>query len=456
MVNLLLPTILLILPSAFFILRKWQSGVVLFFIFLILEDSARKIIPGQPSYVMLLKDIILFLTYSSFFFYFTLNHKKIWKPPFAAFLAILSFFLLVGIFNPNSPNLFFGLIGLRSYFWYAPLIFLGYCVFNDKEKLFRFCKILVFMAIPLLVFALLQYFFSNSDFALLNAFESGHNIHSFGWIESGEVPLLPSVFGSGPRYGRFSMFLFFLGLGLLGLKKKDKLVVLSTTSAFFGVFLSGSRVAFALTVIGAILFVFLTFNFRKNIFKIILWGILALIFISLFFFSFFKDTALFQISAFKYFFTERIFFIQGDFGRAISEAILFGNGTGTLSQGRESIPGGLEWYEYQTYELRQGFWFESGLARVIFELGIVGALIFYAFWVNLFYLMKKELNDLRKSKFYYLASGMAIFSLVMVVWYTFFHHQVLGDAVTLAPLWLAIGLFFRLKNLDLKADSVVK
>ena len=48
------------------IFRRWQFGVYLIFAWLLLEDMIRRFIPGQPVEIMLVKDVLIALTYFSF------------------------------------------------------------------------------------------------------------------------------------------------------------------------------------------------------------------------------------------------------------------------------------------------------------------------------------------------------------------------------------------------------
>ena len=59
------------------------------------------------------------------------------------------------------------------------------------------------------------------------------------------------------------MLLFFLGIGLLTIKK-NKLLIISAISAFLGIILSGSRSAFVLTIIGIVLFMIFAESEKKD------------------------------------------------------------------------------------------------------------------------------------------------------------------------------------------------
>jgi len=449
------------------ILSRWRWGVILIFVWFLLEDLIRRLIPGQPSQIILAKDILIALTYFSFFVFIVLKNKKIWKPAFGGVLLLFAAVSIINVFNPNSPGLLFGLIGLRSYLWYLPLMFLGYYMFDKEEKLLKFCQILVYLSIPLFLLAILQYLFYESGLAFIRPFTESSQFHAFRivigtWVKNGSVPLLSSVFGTAHRYSRFSMLLFFLGLGLLATKyprnlsfpkKRKILLIVSILSAFFGIILSSARTAFILTTVGAVLFfAFATYIKNSQIFdlgknnRIWIFSLIAVILIVLPIIFLFGNSAFFQISAFYFAFNERIPWAFEGFRSALANAKFFGMGTGTFSQGLRNIPGSVEWNNQNKELITTGFRFENGFGRLIFELGIFGTIIFYLFWLYLFYQMKKEINLLKNSNLRNPGLSIFIFSFLLMVWFSFVHHQVLGDATTLVILWFFLGVFFSLRK----------
>ena len=469
--------LLAIIPAivlAAVIFSRWRLGVILVFVWLFLEDVIRRLIPGQPQQIMLIKDFLIALTYFSFLLWLIFKNKKIWKPAFGIMLFLLAAYILIDVFNLNSSSLLFGLIGLRGYLWYLPLMFLGYYMFDKEEKLLKFCRILAISAIPLFLFVIFQYFFYNTGWLLVRPFGKAVPFHSFQMFInstsiSGDMLLFSSVFGVGHRFSRFAMLLFFLGLGLLATKypvssKKRKFVLLmSIFSAFLGIFLSSARTAFALTLGGAVLFlVFATY--RKDTKIHYFWQnkrllILSLISVALLFllaFLFLGNRILFQVSVFNDAFKERIPWVLDGFKSALVNSKFFGMGTGTFSQGIFNIPGGTDWVNQNQELITTGFRFETGFGRIIFELGILGAVIFFLFWISLFYHMKKELKLLNNSNLRNLGLGILIFSFLMIFWFVFVHHQVLGDATTLVILWFFLGVFFGLNKItkhELKGDG---
>ncbi|MBA7603144.1 hypothetical protein ES703_10248 [subsurface metagenome] len=452
--------ILILLIISFIILRQWRNGIIFIFICIYLEDVIRRIIPGQPPQVMLIKDSLLLITYFAFFVTLVIiNNKKpfaLWKPPFLTGFLLFGGWCFVGSFNPNIPNPLFPIIGLRSYLWYAPLFFLGYYMFNSEEKVLRFCRILVYTAIPLFIFSIYQYIFFDKANVLIRPFERAHQIHSFHLVETGAVMKISSFFGTGQRYAMFSMFLFFLGMAIYLTSKKNKLLLISTISAFLGVVISGSRAVFALSVVGFILFFMLITSMgrrgKKSVYlylwkgnRIIRFG-LVLFVVLIGILSIYKiggDIGLFQISAFYFAMEERIPWLIRDISGVLSGLTWLGYGTGTMSQGLQYISGGVDW----KYIMPGGSSLESGISKIIFELGIFGFIFFYFFWGHLFFRIKKELKIINHTNLKNIGVSIFVFLICTLIRFSFIHHQVLGDATVLIILWFFIGIIFNLKNL---------
>ena len=48
---------------------------------------------------------------------------------------------ILEVFNPNSPHILYGLMGIKIYFYYIPLMFVGYALIRDDEDLRKFLVI---------------------------------------------------------------------------------------------------------------------------------------------------------------------------------------------------------------------------------------------------------------------------------------------------------------------------
>ncbi len=116
---ILLAAFLVILPS-------WRRGVYLLFGWLLVEDVVRRIIPGQPIEIQLVKEVILGWIYIAFFISLKRQRRSFWAPPFFPSLLAFSSAVLLDSLNPSLPGLFVPLLGIRSYLWYVPLLWVGY------------------------------------------------------------------------------------------------------------------------------------------------------------------------------------------------------------------------------------------------------------------------------------------------------------------------------------------
>ena len=60
------------------------------------------------------------------------------RPPFLMPLLILIWFGSMQVFNPASTHIMYGLMGFKIFFYYVPLIFIGYALLNSEAELRRF------------------------------------------------------------------------------------------------------------------------------------------------------------------------------------------------------------------------------------------------------------------------------------------------------------------------------
>jgi len=451
-VSALFPLSLFVIGNIFL---RWRFGVVLIFIWLFVGDAVRKIIPGQPPEIILIGDILLFFTYVSFFVSHIIKGKAIWTPPFLGSFLLFLFFVIAGFFNSLLPSLATGLIGFRSYIWFAPLLFLGYSFFKNKEQFLRFCRILVMLAVPIFLFAFAGSVLENSAPPIVKPFETAHQFHTFG-IED-VVDKIPSIFGTDQRYGMVTLFLFLLGLGLLASgtnsKTSKKRIIFATLCALAGAIISGSRSAFVLAVLGFFLFVVISrrhFLKRQGIVllrfmklkRAFVLFIFLLLFLLLLYLVGGNSLGLFQIYALLNVFNSRVLIFAQEMRSASPLISFFGHGTGTFAQGLGEIG------QFGRLNERIIAGGETGVMRLFFELGIVGFFVFYGFWIKIFIHIKNSLKEINNSDLKYTALSFSIFIFLVLLRFTFVHHQVLGDSAVLVLIWFFLGILFKMKSLE--------
>ena len=439
-------------------LARWRVGLLALFLWFFLGDSVRKFVPGQPAELLLVGDAVLLLVYIFFFVYKITKKENIFTPPFWGALMFFAFIVVLGVFNPLSLSLATGLVGLRSYLWFVPLVFLGYAFFGSKEQLLKFCRVLVYMAIPLFFFAVLQGVLGDAAPSFLRPFETTHQAHAFGiGFRGGPVDKISSIFGTDQRYGAVSLFLFLTGLGLLAASRTPKersrsWVYAGTLSAFLGIIISGSGSAFVMAVFGFLLFVAIARRIAGKEKAIILWGFLKTKWVIFLFvlllatllgvYVFFSNVGLSQIFMFVRVFNHLPDVFIKDMQFVIPNAPILGFGTGISAQGLQEIGQSKEGLAELAH---QGG--ETGVKRLLFELGIVGFVVFYVFWGRIFFHIRRLLRTVTDSQLKFVGVAIALFAFLVLLRFTFVHHQALGDYAVLTPLWFFLGTLFKLKEL---------
>lgn len=121
------------------VLQNWRNGVYLFLAWLLFEDFARKFL-GNNMAIYFAKDFLVLLVYLSFFAAYRRKDADLqtFRPPFLPVLLIFVWFGAMQVFNPASTSIFYGLLGMKLYFYYMPLIVVGYAMINSEAELRKF------------------------------------------------------------------------------------------------------------------------------------------------------------------------------------------------------------------------------------------------------------------------------------------------------------------------------
>ena len=124
------------------ILNDWKNGVYFLLAWLLFEDLARKFL-GNNMAIYFAKDVLAATVYLSFFI--SLSKKETsrgrFRPPFLIPLLALIWFGAIQVFNPASTHIAFGLMGMKLYFYYVPLLIIGYALIDSEKSLRRFFSV---------------------------------------------------------------------------------------------------------------------------------------------------------------------------------------------------------------------------------------------------------------------------------------------------------------------------
>ena len=93
---------------------------------------------GNSTALFFGKDVLAFLTYLSLFAAVRAGREKSFRPKFLLFLVIFVWLGIIQIFNPNSPHVLYGILGFKIYFFYVPMMYVGYALVRTDEDLRKF------------------------------------------------------------------------------------------------------------------------------------------------------------------------------------------------------------------------------------------------------------------------------------------------------------------------------
>src|SRR5580698_6984160 len=239
------------------ILHNWRNGVYFFLSWLLFEDFARKFL-GNDLAIYFAKDFLLLVVYISFFVAVRRKEVTVFRPPFLMPLLIFVWFGVIQIFNPASTHIMYGLMGMKIYFYYVPLMFVGYALLNSETELRRFFTINLVLILIIVSLGIAQSILGPS---FLNPAVQAEDLRELSSLyrvtESGATAYRPtSVFVSAGRYADFIMVAWILVLGFSGYlllrhKKGRILAFIAIPVTAAGAFLTASRGSFMWGMINA-------------------------------------------------------------------------------------------------------------------------------------------------------------------------------------------------------------
>ena len=118
------------------ILNNWRDGLYFFLTWLLFEDFARKFL-GNNMAIFFAKDALAAVVYLSFFLAYRRKEVATFRPAFLTPLLLFVWFGVMQVFNPASTHLMYGVMGLKLFFYYVPLLFVGYALLNSEAELRR-------------------------------------------------------------------------------------------------------------------------------------------------------------------------------------------------------------------------------------------------------------------------------------------------------------------------------
>lgn len=461
---------------AIIVLRNWRLGFYCFFCWMLFEDLVRKYM-GNGTALFFGKDILLALVYIALYLDIRRRKEKWFRPPFLLFISLFFWLAVLEVFNPYSPSILYGLLGLKLYFYYIPLIYVGYALIRTDDDVQRFLRINMVASIVISALGIAQAIRGNG---FLNPTNLAPSLQELGDLQkvtpiSGQVFSLPdSVFVSSGRFAMFLIVAFAIAMGTTGYlllrARRGRLigfVAIGTIGA--ATLLCGSRTAVMYVLVSALA---LSAGFLwganwkrsqgrrllKAIRRCAIVGALGLAGVILIFpkavesrLAFYSETLLPNSSA--YALTDRAWdYPVQNLMDAFQEHWIVGGGTGTGSLGTQYVSRVIG-------QPPPGVWVEEGFGDLIVEMGILAPLLWLLWGGAVLYYSWKVVRQLRGTRFLPLAIVIVWYAFLLLFPMTYGAISAYQDYVCSIYMWLLIGVLYRLPEIaaafpDAAADPV--
>src|SRR6266478_4553691 len=199
-------------------LNNWRNGLYFFLTWLLFEDFARKYL-GNNMAIYFAKDVLAAVVYLSFFLAYRQKHVTSFRPPFLVPVLLFVWFGVMQVFNPASTHLVYGVLGLKLFFYYVPLLFVGYALLNSEAELRRFFFVNMVLAAIIVSLGIAQAIIGHT---FLNPTVVAEDIRELSGLYrtspiSGLTMYRPtSVFVSTGRFGNFLQVTWLMVFGFSG------------------------------------------------------------------------------------------------------------------------------------------------------------------------------------------------------------------------------------------------
>jgi len=454
------------------VLNDWRKGLYLLFAWILFEDFVRKYL-GNNMAIYFIKDALAIVLYLSFFRARLAKRVERFRIPFRIPLLLFFWVGLMQMFNPASTSIFFGILGMKIYFLYVPLVYIGYALMESEEDLRRFFSFASALILIIAALGLAQAIIGPS---FLNPAQLQEDIRDLSTLyrvaSSGAMAYRPtSVFVGAGRFQDFlqSAWLISMGYGgylLLRSRHGRTLSAITVSVVSAASLMSTSKGVFLWTIGTALVF---TAGFlwgapwrQREVTQVLRAiqrtafgagiGILLLLTVfpkelgsRLLFYSdklmpnsptseLMERAQSYPLANFKYAFTYPRW--------------PYGYGIGTCSFGGQYVTRIM-------HATPMHFCVESGFGNMMLELGIVGLVLWIVLGLYIGISAWKIVKELR---------GTPWFPLAFIIWlyaiFLFFPQMYLGgsayqDYLLNAYLWLLLGILYRLRSFA-KAIQVVQ
>ncbi len=454
------------------ILRDWRNGLYLFLAWLLFEDLGRKFL-GNNMAIYFAKDVLLLVVYLAFFIAYRRKDPRLqtFRPPFLGILLAFVWFGAMQVFNPASTHIFYGLLGMKLYFYYVPLMFVGYALITSESELRKFFTINLGLMSVIVTLGIIQSIIGPK---FLNPEVMAEDIrllsHSYREAPiSGVMVYRPtSVFVSAGRFQDLVIVAWLLVFGFSGYlllrhRRGRTFVFLALGVTAAACVMGASRGVFMWTLgsalVGGAAFIWGA-PWRQGealrIFRMLQRAVLGIALAAVVLLFTYPDAFLNRLALFSETLDPRSpanelvhrtrdypllnFLAAFDYDRWP-----YGYGIGTLSLGGQYVTK----FFHKSPPVGS---VESGFGSIIIEMGIVGFFLWISMAIAIVVAAWKVVRKLKGSPWFPVAFMIFWYAFLLLLPLTYEGMQAYQDFILNAYLWLLLGVLFRLPKLALDAQ----
>jgi hypothetical protein len=452
-------------------LNNWRRGLYIFVAWLLFEDFARKYL-GNNMVIYFAKDFLAGIVYLSFFLAWRRKEIQAFRPPFLIPVLMLVWLGFMQVFNPASPHILYGILGVKLFFYYVPLIFVGYSLFDSELELQRFFTLNLILMSAIASLGIAQAILGPT---FLNPATIQEDIRELSTLYrvapiSGVIVYRPvSVFVSTGRYVDMLDVAWIIGLGFVGYTllryvKGRKIAFAAVTLLAAGIVLASSRGAFAWSLIGATVMItaFIwgapwrqgeVVRVIRTIFRVGLGIVLALTLLLATFpeallgrLALYSETMSPDSPSNELVHRARDYPLKNFLGAFDFDRWPYGYGIGTTSLGTQ--------YVQKLVGTRPlGISVESGFGALVVEMGILGLIFWLIMMMAILASAWKIVKQVRGSPWFPIGFGIFWYLVLMLFPFMVGGIQMYEDFVLNAYFWLLLGVLYRLPQFKLSAEN---
>lgn len=447
------------------IVRNWRFGFYFFIVWLLFEDFFRKFL-GNNMAIYFGKDVLAGLTYLSLYVDIRRGKEKVFRPVFLLPLLLFIWLAAIQVFNTNSPSFLYGILGMKVYFFYVPMMYVGYSLIRNDEDLRKILVLNIVLAGLICSLGIAQAIIGNG---FMNPKVLAPELQELGDLDkvtplSNQLFNLPtSVFVSTGRFAFYLILSTILVLGTVGFlllytKHSRKLAYGVLGLVAGAVLFSGSRGSVMYSGLSAIAIAvgFLwgapwrhreAHRLTKAIRRASIGAALGLVAVLMLFpqeaasrLDYYEETLSPSSSAYEGGYRGWDYPIQNLELAFTNPNWIWGNGTGIGSLGNQYVAKILGTQPPET-------WVEEGYGILILEMGILAPFLWIIWTTFLLISMWRVLLGLRQTRYFPIAFAIFWYAFMLLTIFTFEGLAFYQNYVTNAYLWLLVGIFYRLPEL---------